>query len=62
LTNEDSRGKKIQEKVTQFTILMKEISEEINTIFLEHKEKEYQNLIVKMLKALDESQKVVKDA
>ena len=60
--NEDSRRERIQEKVAQFTILMKEISEEINTLFLERKEKEYHDLIVEMIKALDESQQIVRKA
>ena len=48
-----------KKKVEKFTNLMNEISKDIITIYKEHKEDIYHDSVLKMIKALVESQEVV---
>ena len=62
MTSENERKKEMLAKVKQFTLLMEEISNEIEAIVVEHREDEYKDLIIEMLKSLDKTQQVVKRA
>ena len=50
------------EKIRTFTELMKEISHDINDIYNYQHEDEYHDLLIQMLEALDEAQRIVKKA
>jgi len=56
------RKKEMLAKIKQFTLLMEEISDEIESIVVGHREDEYKDLIIEMLKSLDKAQQVVKRA
>jgi len=62
MISENERKKEMLAKVKQFTLLMEEISEEIECIVVEHREDEYKDVIIEMLKSLDKAQQVVKRA
>lgn len=51
---------KLKEKIRNFNRLMKEISEDISSIFQEGQEKELHGLILEMIKSLDNAQKTVR--
>lgn len=52
----------IKEKITTFNKLMKEISEILNNMFIEGKEKEFHDVLLDMIKSLDHAQQTVRKA
>ena len=58
----NNERKKLKQKIRTFNELMKEISEEVDSIFVEGKEKEFNNIIIEMIRSLDNAQKTVKQA
>ena len=58
----NNKREKLKQKIRNFNELMKEISEELTSIFMEGKEKEFQNTIIGMIRSLDNAQKTVKHA
>ena len=49
-------------KIRTFSELMKEISEELTSIFMENEEKEFHDELLAILKSLDEAQDTVRRA
>jgi len=52
----------LKQKIKDFNILMKELSEDLNEIFIEGKEQEFHDILLEMLKSLDKAQETVKQA
>ncbi len=58
----DTQKEKFQKKVRLFTVLMDDISKEIEVICEENKEDEYKDSLIEMIQALDRSQQTVRRA
>ncbi len=59
---QDTQKEKFQKKVRLFTVLMDDISKEIEVICEKNKEDEYKDSLIEMIQALDRSQQTVKKA
>jgi len=62
MTEEWERKIDLDKKVKQFILLMKDISTGLSNIVAENKEDEYLDILKDMLKALDQSQDMIRKA
>ncbi len=60
--NEERRKNELMEKITLFTKLMAELSEEVVSIYNEGKEDIYHEIIIRMIESLDAAQTTVRKA
>ena len=58
----NKRKETIKQKIRNFNELMKEISEDLTSIIMEHKEKEFHEALSAMLRSLDKAQTTVRQA
>ena len=59
---DENRKNELMEKITLFTKLMAELSEEVVSIYNEGKEDIYHEIIMRMLESLDAAQTTVRKA
>ena len=58
----NNKREKLKQKIRIFNELMKEISKELTSIFMENKEKEFHDELLAMLRSLDNAQDTVRRA
>ena len=52
----------LKSKIRKFTFLMEEIADKLNVMFIEGREKEFQEVVMEMLQSLERAQYIVKEA
>lgn len=57
---EDIRHEKLKQKIRRFNGLMEELSQEFAIIFLEGKEKKFQDVVLEMVQSLYKAREMVK--
>ncbi len=62
MENQNKRKEEFQKKVKLFTILIGDITKDIDSICEENKEDEYKDSLIEMIQALDRSQQTIRRA